>query len=37
MLVTSVVHELELAHGDQTACEDLVDKTNYHKADWDCF
>ena len=31
-----VVHELEPAHGDQTACEGLVDKTNYCKADWDC-
>ena len=30
-----VVHELEPAHGDQTACEGLVDKTNYCKADWD--
>ena len=28
-----VVHELEPAHGDQTACEGLVDKTNYCKAD----
>ena len=31
-----VVHELEPAHGDQTACEGLVDKTSYCKADWDC-
>ena len=31
-----VVHELESAHGDQTASEGLVDKTNYRKADWDC-
>ena len=31
-----VVHELEPAHGDQTACEGLVDKTNYLKTDWDC-
>ena len=30
----TVVHELEPAHGDQTACEGLVDKTNYRKADW---
>ena len=29
-----VVHELEPAHGDQTACEGLDDNTNYHKADW---
>ena len=27
------VHELEPDHGDQTACEGLVDKTNYRKAD----
>ena len=26
-----VVHELEPAHGEQTACEGLVDKTNYHQ------
>ena len=26
-----VVHELEPARGDQTACEGLVDKTNYLK------
>ena len=32
----SFVHELEPAHGDQTACEGLVDKTNYLKTDWDC-
>ena len=33
-----VVYELEPAHayGDQIACEGLVDKTNYRKADWDC-
>ena len=30
------VHELEPTHGDQTACESLVNKTNYHKADWNC-
>ena len=29
----TVVHELEPARGDQIACEGLVDKTNYHKAD----
>ena len=33
---STVVHELEPAHGGQTACEGLVDKTNYRKADWDC-
>ena len=31
-----VVHELEPVHGDQTTCEGLVDKTNYHKVNWDC-
>ena len=31
-----IVHELEPAHGDQTACEGLVDKTDYRKADLDC-
>ena len=44
MLVTLLVlnqrkialHELEPAHGDQTASQGLVDKTTYHKADWDC-
>ena len=32
----NVVHELEPAHGDQTACEGLIDKTTYRKVDWDC-
>jgi len=26
------IYELEPAYGDQTACEGLVDKTNFHKA-----
>ena len=35
LLSMNLNHELEPAHGDQTACEGLVDKTNYCKADWD--
>ena len=36
LVLKIVVHELEPAHGGQTACEDLVDRTNYRKAGCDC-
>ena len=42
MLVTLVVLNqgkllnLPMVITDQTACEGLVDKTDYRKADWDC-
>ena len=32
-IIGKIIHELQLARGDQTACEGLLDKTNYHKAD----
>ena len=34
LISTGVIHELEPAYGEQIACAGLVDKTNYHKADW---
>ena len=32
-IIGKIVHELQPARGDQTTCEGLLDKTNYHKAD----